>query len=78
MRGYAAIEMRATRASEDFVARGGHVFRPRDNAAVPRNIVKFDGEMVSLATGEVAGEALEGVVPDGGGRILTGSQPVEG
>lgn len=77
VRGYAAIEARAARAYEDFVARGEYVFRSRDNAAVLRNIVKFNWEMVSTATGEVAGAGLEVLMLDDQGRITTDSQFVE-
>jgi hypothetical protein len=53
------------------------VFRSRDNAAVLRNIVKFNWEMVSTATGEVAGAGLEVLMLDDQGRITTDSQFVE-
>jgi hypothetical protein len=78
VRGYAAIETRAVRAYEEFVAPGQYVFRPRDNAARLYNIVKFNWEMVSTATGEVAGVGLEVLVLDERGRITTDYQFVEG
>jgi len=53
------------------------VFRPRDNAAVPRNIAKFNWKMASTATGEVAGAGLEVLVLDDQGRIVTDSQFAE-
>jgi len=78
IRGYAAMETRAARAYEEFVAPGQYVFRLRDNAARLRNILKFNWEMVSTATGEVAGVGLEVLVLDERGRITTDYQFVEG
>jgi hypothetical protein len=78
VRGYAAIERRAGRAYEEFVAPGQYVFRPRANAARLRDIVKFNWEMVSTATGEVAGVGLEVLVLDERGRITTDYQFIEG
>jgi hypothetical protein len=78
IRGYAAIETRATRAYEAFVAAGEYLFRPRDNAARLRNIVKFNWEMVSTATGEVTGIGLEVLVLDERGRITLDYQFIEG
>jgi len=77
-RGYAAIQTRAARSYQEFVAPGQYVFRPRDNAARLRNIVKFNWEMVSTATGEVAGVGLEVLVLDDQGRITIDYQFVEG
>jgi hypothetical protein len=54
------------------------VFRPRDNAARLRNIVKFNWEMVSTTTGEVAGVGLEVLVLDDQGRITVDYQFIEG
>jgi len=48
------------------------------NAARLRNILKFNWEMVSTATGEVAGVGLEVLVLDERGRITTDYQFVEG
>ncbi len=78
VRGYAAIETRAARAHEAFVAPGEYVFRARDNAARLRNIVKFNWEMVSTATGKVEGVGLEVLVLDGEGRISIDYQFIEG
>jgi hypothetical protein len=78
VRGYAAIQRRAGRAYQEFVAPGEYVFRPRDNAARLRNIVKFSWEMVSTTTGEVAGVGLEVLVLDDEGRITVDYQFIEG
>ena len=78
IRGYAAIQTRAARAYEEFVAPGEYVFRARDNAARLRNLVKFNWEMVSTTTGKVAGVGLEVLVLDDQGRIAVDYQFVEG
>jgi hypothetical protein len=78
VRGYAAIQTRAARAYQEFVAPGEYVFRPRDNAARLRNIVEFNWEMVSTTTGEVAGVGLEVLVLDDQGRITVDYQFIEG
>jgi len=78
MRGYGTIETRAARAYEEFVAPGEYVFRPRDNAARLRNIVKFNWEMVSTTTGNVAGVGLEVLVLNDQGHISIDYQFVEG
>jgi hypothetical protein len=78
IRGHAAIERRAARAYEEFVAPGAFVFRPRDNAARLRDIVKFNWEMVSTDTGRVAGVGLEVLELDDDGRIVRDYQFVEG
>lgn len=77
IRGHAAIETRAATAYEEFVAPGDYVFRPRDNAARLRNVVKFNWEMVSTGTGEVAGGGLEVLELDDQGRIVRDYQFVD-
>jgi hypothetical protein len=67
-RGHAAIETRAARAYEEFVAPGSYVFRARDNVVRLRDVVKFEWEMVTTA-GEVVGGGLEVLVLDDQGRI---------
>jgi hypothetical protein len=78
LRGYAALETRVARAYEEFVAPGEYVFRPRDNAARLRNLVKFNWELVSRATGEVAAVGLDVLVLDDQGRITVDYVFVEG
>jgi hypothetical protein len=77
IRGYAALEARVARAHAEFVAPGEYVFRARDNAARVRNVVKFNWEMVSTATGAMAGVGLEVLVLDDAGRIVVDYQFVE-
>jgi hypothetical protein len=77
LRGYAALEARAARAYEEFVAPGDHAFRLRDNAAGLRNVVTFNWEMISTVTGEVAGVGLEVLELDDTGRITTDYQFIE-
>jgi hypothetical protein len=76
-RGYTALETRVARAYEEFVAPGEYVFRPRSNAAGLRNLVKFNWEMISTVTGEVAGVGLELLALDDQGRITTDYQFIE-
>lgn len=63
---------------EEFVAPGEYVFRPRDNAARLRNLVKFNWELVSRATGEVAAVGLGVLILDDQGRITVDYTFVEG
>jgi hypothetical protein len=76
-RGHDALEVRVTRAYQEFVAPGEFTFRPRDNAARLHNVVKFDWEMVSSSDGEVAGAGLEILVIDEDGRIKTDYQFID-
>ncbi len=52
-RGYDALEVRVTRAYQEFVAPGEFTFNPRDNADRLDNVVKFNWEMVPSGGGEV-------------------------
>lgn len=72
--GYDALEVRVTRAYQEFVAPGQFIFRPRDNAERLRNIVKFSWEMVPTAGGDRVGGGLEVLVLDGDGRIKSDYQ----
>jgi hypothetical protein len=76
-RGHDALEVRVTRAYEEFVAPGMFTFRPRDNADRLGDIVKFNWEMVPSGGGEVAGTGLEILVLDDDGRIKTDYQFIE-
>jgi len=73
-----ALEVRATRAYEEFVAPGGFTFRPRDNADRLCNVVKFNWEMVPSGGGDVAGVGLEIFILDEDGRIKSDYQFIEG
>ncbi len=77
-RGHDALEVRVSRAYEEFVAPGEFTFRPRDNADRLGNVVKFNWEMVPSGGGEVAGAGLEILVLDQDGRINTDYQFIEG
>ncbi len=77
-RGYDALEVRVTRAYQEFVAPGEFTFNPRDNADRLDNVVKFNWEMVPSGGGEVAGVGLEILVLDEDGRIKTDYQFIEG
>ncbi len=77
-RGHDELEVRVTRAYEQFVAPGEFSFKPRDNADRLRNVVKFNWEMVPAGGGEAAGAGLEILVLDDDGRIATDYQFIEG
>ncbi|HEX9539361.1 MAG TPA: hypothetical protein VGA04_14440 [Streptosporangiaceae bacterium] len=77
-RGHDALEVRVTRAYEEFVAPGKFAFKLRDNADRLGNVVKFNWEMVPSSGGEVAGVGLEILVLDEQGRIVTDYQFIEG
>jgi hypothetical protein len=76
-RGHDELEVRVTRAYEQFVAPGNFTFQPRDNADRLGNVVKFTWEMVSSDGGAVAGAGLEILVLDEDGRIKTDYQFIE-
>jgi hypothetical protein len=59
VRGHEAVETRAARAYEEFIAPGEYAFRLRDNVASLRNVVKFNWDMVATASGDVVGSGLE-------------------
>jgi hypothetical protein len=77
-RGHDALEVRVTRAFEEFVAPGKFTFKARDNAERLGNVVKFNWEMISAGSGQVAGVGLEIFILDEDGRIKTDYQFIEG
>jgi len=77
-RGHDALEVRVTRAYEEFVAPGEFTFRPRDNADRLHDVVKFNWEMVPSGGGDVAGAGLEILILDEDGRIKADYQFIEG
>src|SRR5262249_57597673 len=77
-RGHDELEVRVTRAYEQFVAPGEFIFKPRDNADRLHNVVKFNWDMVPSGGGDVAGAGLEILVLDEDGRIETDYQFIEG
>jgi hypothetical protein len=76
-RGHDALEVRVTRAYEEFVASGEFVFKPRDNADRLGSIVKFNWEMVPADGGEAAAAGLEILDLNEDGRIKTDYQFIE-
>src|SRR5215472_1805308 len=76
-RGHDELEVRVTRAYEEFVAPGNFTFQPQDNADRLGNVVKFTWEMVPSDGGAAAGAGLEVLVLDEDGRIKTDYQFIE-
>jgi len=76
-RGHDELEVRVTRAYQDFVAPGEFTFRPRDNAGVLRNVVKFSWEMVPSGGGQAAATGLEILILGPDGRIEADYQFIE-
>ena len=76
-RGHEALEERVTKSHDEFVGRGGFVFRPAGDAARLRDMVKFRWEMVPRDGGDVAGRGLQVVVLDADGRIRLDYQFIE-
>src|SRR5260370_19983445 len=70
-RGHDALEVRVTRAYEEFVAPGKFAFKLRDNADRLGNVVKFNWEMVPSSGGEVAGGGFGIPRPARPGPLLT-------
>lgn len=77
-RGHDALEIRVTRAHEEFVAPGTFVFRSRDDADRLHDVVKFHWEMTPRDGGEAAGVGLEVLVLGPDGRIVGDYQFIEG
>lgn len=77
-RGLDALELRVTRAYEEFVAPGSFVFRSRGNAERLHDVVKFHWEMVARDGGDVAGIGLEILMLGADGRIVRDYQFIEG
>jgi hypothetical protein len=76
-RGHDELEVRVTRAFEEFVAPGELAFRARDNAVRLGNLVKFNWEMVPAGGGQAAAVGLEVLVLDDGARIRLDYQFIE-
>jgi hypothetical protein len=73
-RGHTQIEARVTRAHEEFVAPGEHIFRSQGDAVRLHDIIKFTWAMVTIATGDVEGTGLEVLRVDRDGLILADYQ----
>ncbi len=67
--GHAGIEARVTRAYEEFVAPGEHVFRRAGLVQQVGNVVKLDWAMVTAGGGEPVGGGVEFIELDADGRI---------
>ena len=76
-RGHDELEVRVTRAYEEFVAPGQFTFKARDNADRLHNVVKFTWDMVPAVGGEAAGSGLEILILDKEGHIETDYQFIE-
>jgi hypothetical protein len=76
-RGHDALEIRVTRAYQDFVAPGEFTFRARDNADRLGDIIKFNWEMVPVGGGAAAAVGLEILVLGEDDRIKTDYQFIE-
>ncbi|MER7756482.1 hypothetical protein [Kitasatospora sp. NPDC097643] len=73
-RGYEELEVRVTRAYEEFVAPGEFTFRARQDAVRLRDVVRFGWEMVPTSGGEPVGGGAEFVVLGADGRIAADYQ----
>ncbi|MFJ9605190.1 hypothetical protein ACIRS1_02385 [Kitasatospora sp. NPDC101176] len=73
-RGHAELEVRVTRAYQEFVAPGEFTFRARKDALRLRDVVTFGWEMAPSAGGEAVGGGLEFVVVGADGRITADYQ----
>ncbi|MGW5262595.1 hypothetical protein ACWEQG_16600 [Microbispora sp. NPDC004025] len=76
-RGHDALELRVTRAYEEFVAPGTFVFRSCGDAEQLRDVIKFHWEMTARAGGDVAGVGLEILMLGADGRIVGDYQFIE-
>jgi hypothetical protein len=75
--GHEALEVRVSRAYEQWIAPGEFTFRRRDNVARLADVVKFNWEMVSTRDGEIAGVGLDFLVLAPDGRIRIDYQFIE-
>jgi hypothetical protein len=75
--GHEELEQRVSRAYEEFVERGGFVFKSQGNAARLDHLVKFNWEMVPAGGGDVAAVGLEVLLLDDEGRIRADYQFIE-
>jgi hypothetical protein len=77
-RGHHELEVRVTRAYDEFVAPGTFLFRSRDDADRLHDVVKFRWEMVPRTGGEAAGVGLEILLLGADSRIVSDFQFIEG
>jgi hypothetical protein len=76
-RGHAELEIRVTRAHEEFVAPGEYVFRGRGDAVQLGDAVRFGWEMVPVGQQQPAAVGMEFLVLDARGRIRLDYQFIE-
>ncbi len=76
-RGHHELEVRVTRAYEEFIAPGEFRFRRRGDATQLGEALKFRWEMVPVGGGDPVGVGLEFVILDPRGRIRTDYQFIE-
>ncbi|MEV4351492.1 hypothetical protein AB0J83_44110 [Actinoplanes sp. NPDC049596] len=76
-RGHNELELRVTRAYEEFIAPGTFTFRPQGDAGRLHNVIKFRWQMVSRTDNEVAGTGLEILILDPSGHILSDYQFID-
>jgi hypothetical protein len=77
-RGHEELELRVTRAYEEFIAPGTFVFRSCGDGDRLHDVVTFRWEMVYREGGGVAGVGLEILVLGADGRIVSDYQFIEG
>jgi len=69
IRGYQAIEDRVEEAYEEFVRKGGFVFKLSSEVQSHHNLVRFNWEMVPASGGEAVAVGSDCFVLSGDGRI---------
>lgn len=76
-RGHDELEVRVSRAYEEFVAPGEFRFRQRGHATQLGEVIKFGWEMVPVGGGDPAGVGLEFLILEPNGRIRADYQFIE-
>jgi SnoaL-like domain len=77
VRGHAELEARITTAYEKWVDPGVYLFRSVPKANGHHNAVRFNWEMVTVATGKVDSIGFDFIVLDDDGRIRSDHQFVD-
>ena len=75
--GHAALEFRVTTAFNEFIAPGQYRFRSRGNGARLCDLIKFNWEMIVVASGDVAAVGTEIFQLDSTGKISADYQFIE-
>jgi hypothetical protein len=76
-RGRTALDLRVTRAYEEFVAPGEYVFRARGNAVRLQDVIKLGWEMVRTSDGAVVAAGTEFLVMGGDDKARLDYQFIE-